>query len=152
MSSFIWKRQVKIAGGKITETFSTFVSCPVSLPAEIVELTGITESDLRGAPTIEEALKNLGEFMRGCALVAHNLLFDFAFLRNWGSRCGVDFNEFEKDALDTVELAREVLKNRVENYKLSTLAKYFRIAFSHHRALNDAETTAEIFIGLASKA
>jgi DNA polymerase-3 subunit alpha (Gram-positive type) len=140
---------VKIEKGKITEKFSTFVSCPVSLPSEIVDLTGITENDLAGALMIEEALKNLKEFMQGCTLVAHNLPFDYSFLRNWGFWCGVDFNGFEKDALDTVILAKEVLKNEVENFKLSTLAKYFGIEFTHHRALNDAEATVKIFLKLA---
>lgn len=142
---------VKIEKEKMTEKFSTFVSCPISLPAEIVALTGITENDLKDAPAIEDALKSLREFMRGSTLVAHNLLFDFSFLRNWGFWCGVDFNEFEKDALDTVELLKEILKGEVENYKLSTLAKYFGIEFTHHRAINDAEATAEIFIKLANK-
>lgn len=140
---------VKIENGGITEKFSTFVSSPVSLPTEIVELTGITENDLKDAPIIEEALKDLREFMQGCMLVAHNLSFDYAFLRNWGSECGLSFGEFEKSALDTVELAREILENEVENFKLSTLAKYFGIEFTHHRALNDAEATANILIELA---
>ncbi len=139
----------KIVKGKITDKFSSFVSCPVSLPAEIVELTGITENDLKNAPTNEEALKNLLRFMQGCTLVAHNLPFDFAFLRNWGFRCKIFFDEFEKDAIDTVELSKQVLKDKVENYKLSTLAKYLGIEFTHHRALNDAEATANILIELA---
>lgn len=140
---------VKIVKGKITDKFSTFVSCSASLPSEIVELTGITENDVKDAPAIEEALKSLRQFMQGCTLVAHNLPFDFAFLRNWGFWCGVDFNEFEKNALDTVELAKEILESEVENYKLSTLAKYFGVEFTHHRALNDAEATSKIFIKLA---
>ena len=142
---------VRIENGKITEKFSTFVSCPVNLPAEIVDLTGIAENDLKNAPVIEEALKNLWEFMHDCILVVHNLPFDYAFLRKWGSECGLSFDGVEKNALDTVDLAREILENEVENFKLSTLAKYFGIEFAHHRALNDAEATAKILIKLANQ-
>lgn len=142
---------VKIEKGKITEKFSTFVACPVSLPSEIVVLTGITEKELKGAPAMEDALKSLREFMEGCTLVAHNFPFDFAFLSKWGFWCGVPFDQFEKGALDTVALAKEILGEQVENYKLSTLAKYFGIEFTRHRALDDAETTAKILLELANR-
>ncbi len=140
---------VKIKKGRITEKFSTFVSCPVALPAEITELTGITENDLKGAPRIKEALENLFGFMRGCVLVAHNLPFDYSFLRNWGYECGVDFGGFARGALDVITFSKEILQGEVSNYKFSTLAKYFGIEFTHRRALNDAEATAKIFLKLA---
>ena len=85
----------------------------------------------------------------GAIVVAHNLPFDFAFLRNWGFWCGVPFDEFENDVIDTVALAREVLGNKVKNYKLTTLAEYFNIEFNQHRALDDAEATAKILIKLS---
>ncbi len=56
--------------------------------------------------------------------------------------------KFTKEALDTVALSQEILKDEVENYKLSTLAKYFGIEFTHHRAINDAEATARVLIKL----
>ena len=143
---------VKIEKGKITERFSTFANSLQlqSIPQEIEELTGISYEQVKDAPLIDVVLKQFYEFAKGCILVAHNLPFDFAFLRNWGFWCGVDFNEFDKDALDTVVLAKEILNDKVKNYKLSTLAKYFGIEFTHHRALNDAEATAKILIKLVT--
>lgn len=142
---------VKIENGEITDRFSTLVNCPQmeSLTKEIEELTGITYEQVKTAPSVGSVLQEFYKFARGCILVAHNLPFDFAFLRNWGFWCGIWFDEFEKSAIDTVALAEEKLCGKVENYKLFTLAKYFGIEFNAHRALNDAETTAEIFLKLA---
>jgi len=142
---------VKIENGKITDNYSTLVFCPqmVALSTEIEELTGIHYEDLKNAPHVGEVLKTFYEFAKGCTLVVHNLPFDFAFLRNWGFWCGVWFDEFEKSAIDTVALAKKLLGDKVENYKLSTLANYYGVEFTHHRALNDAETTAKIFLELA---
>ena len=141
---------VKIEKGKICDEFSTFVNSVQleSLPEEIVELTGITCEQLKGAPYVDEVLKNLYAFAKDSILVAHNLPFDFGFLRNWGFWCGVHFDGFEKDALDTVALAKEILGDKVKNYRLATLADYFHIAFTNHRALADAQTAAKILLNL----
>lgn len=141
---------VKIENGKITDKYSSLVFCPQmqSLPKAVEELTGITYDELRAAPPVDEVLKKFYKFSKGCTLVAHNLPFDFAFLRNWGFCCGVWFDEFEKSAIDTVALAKKILGDRVANYKLSTIAKYFDIEFTHHCALTDAEATAKIFLAL----
>lgn len=143
---------VKIVNGKIKDKYSTLVLCPQmqSLPKEVEELTEIHYEELKKAPAIGEVLKQFYEFANGCTLVAHNLPFDFAFLRNWGFWCGVWFDEFEKFAIDTIELAKQVLGDKVANYKLCTIAKHFGIEFAHHRALSDAEATAKIFLELAN--
>ena len=145
---------VKIEDGKCSDTFSSFASCMQmqKLPEKITALTGITDNDLLNAPPIENVLAQLKDFAEGYILVAHNLSFDFAFLRNWGFWCGVDFDSFAGDAIDTIEYAKSILDGKVKNYKLSSLAEYFDMRFTHHRALTDAVATAEIFIRLADYA
>lgn len=145
---------VKIENGKCGDTFSSFASCVQmqKLSEKITALTGITDNDLVNAPPIENVLAQLKNFAEGHILVAHNLPFDFAFLRNWGFRCDVDFDPFAKDAIDTIEYAKRILGGQVKNYKLSTLAEYFDVQFTHHRAFTDAVATAEIFIKLADYA
>ena len=144
---------VKIEEGKICDKFATLVYTPQMkcLPPEVESLTGITYEQLKGAPLVEEVLQKLYKFAKDCTLVAHNLPFDFAFLRNWGFWCGVHFDEFEKDAIDTIDLAKQVLGDKVKNYKLATLADYFNIEFNHHRALDYAEVTAKIFLELIKR-
>lgn len=140
---------VKIENGVIGERFSTLVKTPQmpELSKEIEELTGIRFADLQSAPSIDNVLRDLYDFLKGCTLVVHNLPFDYAFLQNWGFWCGVYFDEF-KAGIDTVKLAQEKLGDKVKNYSLSTLANYYNIEFTSHRALQDAETTAKIFLEL----
>ena len=75
---------VKIINGEITEKFHSFVACPIKLSPEIELLTGIKDEDLFGAPTVDKALKELHSFCEGCILVAHNLPFDYSFVKKYG--------------------------------------------------------------------
>ncbi len=135
---------VKIENGKICERFSTFVSCPVKLPDEIVNLTGITDEMLVGAPPIGDVIADFYKFSDGCALVGHNAVgFDCKFIRYYGEREGY---LFEQRQIDTMSLAQEQL--RLSNYKLNTIAEHFGFTFRHHRAYDDAFVTAKIFIEL----
>ena len=134
---------VKIREGKIVERFSTFVACPVRLSQEIVQLTGITDDMLIGAPSISDVIPDFYKFTAGCTLVAHNAQFDCKFIRYYGEREGFDFNHRQ---LDTVYLAQELL--HLKNYKLNTIADHFGFTFNHHRAYEDAFVTAKIFIEL----
>ena len=138
---------VKIEQGKICDKFSSFVSCPEKLAEAIVNLTGITNYDLENAPTVDKVLKDFYEFCKDCILVAHNLPFDYRFISYYGEQCGL---YFANKKLDTIVLAKEVLRDKVENYKLLTLAACFNINFTHHRARCDAETTAKILLELAA--
>ena len=142
---------VKIINGKICDKFSTLVYTPQMqcLSAAVESLTGIKFEQLKCAPLVEEVLQKLYKFAKDCTLVAHNLPFDFAFLRNWGFWCGISFDEFEKDEIDTIGLAKQVLGNKVKNYKLATLADYFNIKFTPQLTLDYAEATAKIFLELA---
>lgn len=143
---------VKIKNGIICDKYTTLVNSIQleSLQPEVERLTGITYEQLKSAPFVDEVLQKHYEFSKGCVLVAHNLSFHFAFLRNWGFWCGVSFDEFEKDAIDTVDLAKQILGDKVKNYKLSTLTNYFNIEFTQQRTLDYAETVAKILLELAA--
>ncbi len=134
---------VKISGGKICERFSTFVACPVKIPEEIVELTGITDDMLVGAPPVGVVIADFFRFTAGCSLVAHNASFDTKFIRYYGEEEGY---RFDRRAYDTVAFAQEMLL--LKDYKLNTVAEHFGFTFRHHRAFEDAFVTAKIFIEL----
>lgn len=139
---------VKIVDGNISEKFSTFVACPEKLPQNIVELTGIHDEDLIGAPECENVIADFYKFIDGCALVGHNVQFDYRFVKYYGeqSRFFIDAKTY-----DTWTISQEVLRGELTNYKLNTLADYYGIHFNHHRAFDDALTTAKVFIRLVKK-
>ena len=134
---------VKIKDGRISERFSTFVECPIRLPLEIIDLTGITDEMLVGAPPIEEVIADFFKFTAGCSLVAHNTAFDCKLITYYGGKEGFFFNQKQ---YDTLFLAQELL--HLKNYKLNTVADHFGFEFNHHRAYDDAFVTAKIFIEL----
>lgn len=134
---------VKIKGGKICEKFSSFVACPVRLSNEIVNLTGISDDMLVGAPMISDVLADFYKFAAGSSLVGHNVQFDYKFVRHYGERDGY---LFDQRTYDTVTFSQEML--RLSNYKLNTVADHFGFQFNHHRAFDDAFVTAKIFLAL----
>ena len=135
---------VKIRDGHICEKFSSFVSCPVRLSAEIIGITGITDDMLVGAPQVGDVMADFYRFAAGCELVGHNVQFDCKFVRYYGEKEGY---LFDHKTYDTVSFAQTVL--RLSNYKLNTVADYFGFTFNHHRAFDDAFVTAKIFLALA---
>ncbi len=139
---------VLVKNGKIEDTFSTFVDPCEPIPAKIKELTGIDDSMVKGAPSEREAIDSFLDFCGDRILVAHNAEFDMSFIRAACERLSID-KEFTY--LDTVALSRVVLKD-IENCKLDTVARYLRLPdFDHHRALDDANILAQIYIQLMSR-
>ena len=139
---------VKLVGGEIKEKFSTFVACEERLSKEIIDLTGITDADLIGAPTIDKAIADFFKFIDGAYLVGHNVNFDLNFVRYYAEQNGymIDNRQF-----DTLTLAQELLRGELANYKLNTVADYYGFTFNHHRAFDDACVTAKIFIEFMKK-
>lgn len=140
---------VKIYKGEILETFHTFIKPKKSIPSNISSLTGITNSMVENAPTLNEALSRFKDFIKDAVFVAHNAEFDSGFLRR-------DFNKlnivFENKIIDTMALSAVVLDD-IKNHKLDTIAKRLNIKLkNHHRALDDANALALIFIELIKKA
>ena len=135
-----------IEEANLTEQFTTFVSCPVKLPQNIVNLTGISDKDLENAPDIEVALKQFKKFIGNDIIVGHNIEFDYGFLNEQGRRYGI---AFDNRRLDTVAIAGTIYRDKIKNYSLSSLAAMLGIEYAPHRALNDAYATAKLFTELA---
>ena len=139
---------VKIQENKIVDRFSTFVNPQIPIPFEIEKLTGIDDSMVVGKPEIQEVLPQFVEFCKDSVLVAHNAGFDMSFILHNCKELDIDFNP---TYLDTVGLAR-VLLPKLGRFKLDTVAKELGITLeNHHRAVDDAEATAHIFIKLNEK-
>lgn len=134
---------VKVEKGKITDRFSTFVNPEVPIPFKIEELTSIRDDMVLDAPKIEEILPEFLKFCEGAIMVAHNAGFDMSFISKNCERQGL---ECEYTVIDTVALAR-VLLPQLNRFKLDTVAKALKISLdNHHRAVDDAACTAEIFV------
>lgn len=134
---------VKVQEGKIVDHYSTFVNPQIPIPYQIIQLTGIEDGMVLDAPTIETALPEFMEFVKGCVLVAHNASFDVSFIEE---KCRQQQIPCEVTAVDTVALAR-VLLPTLSKYKLNVVAKALNISLeNHHRAVDDAKATADIFV------
>lgn len=134
---------VKVQNGRIVDKFSTFVNPQVPIPFRIEQLTGINDSMVIDAPVIEEILPKFMEFCQGCVMVAHNADFDMSFIKKNCKRQGL---MCQPTIVDTVTLARVLLPN-LNRFKLDTVAKALNVSLdNHHRAVDDAGCTAEIFV------
>ena len=138
---------IAVRGGEVLEEFSTFVNPQVALPEYIINLTGITDEMLTGAPLIDEVYPDFIHFIdrhKDVHLVAHNAPFDIGFLKAAASALSHDWPKYE--VIDTVKLARRVIdRSEIANYKLGTLSQFFDTkALPNHRALDDVKTTVEV--------
>ena len=134
---------VKVSGGKITDHFSTFVNPQVPIPYRITQLTSITDEMVKDAPVIADALPDFLKFCEGCVLVAHNADFDVSFIRENSRRLNLpcDFT-----VMDTLAMGRTLL-TRLRRYTLDAIAKDLGVSLDHHhRAVDDAQCTAQIFL------
>ena len=134
---------VKVCGGEVVDRFSTFVNPQVPIPFEIEKLTSIRDDMVMDAPLIEEVLPRFLEFCRDCVLVAHNANFDMSFIIENSRRQGLPT---DYTFVDTVGIARVLLPNQ-SKHTLDAVAKTLNISLeNHHRAVDDAECTAWIFV------
>ena len=134
---------VKVENGQITDKFSTYVNPNEPIPFRIEQLTGINDAMVADAPVIEDILPKFLEFCEGSVLVAHNAEFDIGFVRANAERMGI---AFDPTYLDTVLLAR-VLLPHLAKYTLDNVAKALGVTLeNHHRAVDDAGATADIFV------
>ena len=134
---------VKVEHGEITDKFSTFVNPKVPIPFQITQLTSITDQMVIGAPDIETVLPQFLEFIGDAALVAHNASFDVSFIEQ---NCRYQDIQPDFTSVDTVAMAR-ILLPTLSKYKLNVVANALHISLeNHHRAVDDAGATAEIFV------
>ena len=134
---------VRVENGAIVDKFSTFVNPEVPIPFRIENLTGINDNMVLDAPDIETVLPKFLEFSEGAVMVAHNASFDMSFIEH---NCVLQGIEREFTTADTVAMARFLLPG-LNRFKLDTVAKALNISLeNHHRAVDDAGCTAEIFV------
>lgn len=134
---------VKVQNCEIVDSFSTFVNPKMDISYQIQELTRITNEMVKDAPSLEEALPEFLEFAKDSVLVAHNADFDTGFIYQKCQQLGLEYN-FEK--VDTLTLAR-IINTNLKRFSLDKVCKDMGVVLSgHHRAVNDAQATAEVFI------
>ncbi len=139
---------VKVINNVITDKFSTFVNPGRPVPYNIQELTGINDQMVSDAPSIDKVLPGFLEFCGNAVLVAHNASFDTGFIFQKAKDRGIhtDFT-----VIDTVAMSRALLPE-LKKYKLDTVAKTLGVSLeNHHRAVDDAGATAEIFVKLVKR-
>ena len=138
---------VTYRGGERLSTFQSLVDPRQPIPPYVAQLTGIDDLLVTGAPEIQQVLPSFLEFARGAIFVGHNASFDFGFLN--ANLLRLDYDPLEGPPVCTARLARRVVWPDVPNVRLATLARYFRTrSIPVHRALADAEATAEVLNGL----
>ncbi len=142
---------VRIRNGQVVDIFNTFVNPEMPIPANITELTGITDDMVMDAPSESEALEAFFAFLNqsdkgisgeNALLIAHNADFDTGFIRAAATRSG---REFKNPYLDTLALSRFLLPD-LKKHKLDSLADHYGLGdFNHHRASDDAAMLAAIY-------
>lgn len=134
---------VKVCEGKVIERFSSFVNPQTPIPFKITQLTSITDAMVMQAPTMEDVLPDFVEFIGQAPLVAHNAAFDVGFLEQ---NCRYQEISVEFTSVDTVAMAR-ILLPTLSKFRLNVVAKALQIPLeNHHRAVDDASATADIFM------
>ena len=133
---------VKLRNNEIVDRMDVFVNPKVPIPFRITQLTHIDDSMVEGADPIEKVLPAFLDFCGDSVIVAHNASFDTGFIRKNAERLGLPY---DPTIVDTVGLSRLLLPN-LNRYKLDTVAKELKVSLeNHHRAVDDAECTAEIY-------
>ena len=150
----IFDRIIEIAGIKLlpdgsVETFHSLVNPLITIPEHTIKYHGLTNENLRDAPTLKKPLKDFLDFVGDLPLIAHNGMFDASFLI-------IGMNQFNycaglSDVFDSCKFARSIYKQKIdrdflpENFKLSSLAKFYQFEFTHHEAVDDAFISLKIF-------
>lgn len=134
---------VKIVDGVVVDTFSELINPERPIPPKITEITGITDEMVKDKPTINMIISSFKEFIGDSVLVAHNASFDLGFIRE---KMRINNIKINNPVLDTLELSRAVFPD-LKSHRLNIIAKHLDISLiNHHRAVDDATATAEIFL------
>lgn len=135
----------RVQGRKVCETYSTLINTGVPVPVRIQELTGITDAMQKTGKQTGTAIREFVEFCGGLPIVGHNVQFDFGFLKQTAANAGLTF---EKEALDTLKIARKTLPG-LPSRTLQALCTYYHIDSGNaHRALDDALAAHELLQNL----
>lgn len=129
-------------GEKVVERFSSLINPQSYIPYFITNLTGISNEMVADAPKFHEVAKHIVEITKDCIFVAHNVNFDYSFIKAAFKSFGYNYN---RKTLCTVKLSRKTFP-KLPSYSLSNLCKTFGIKNEQqHRALSDAEATTKLF-------
>lgn len=134
---------VKIKDGAVIDRFSEFIDPKMPIPPETTRLTSITDDMVIGAPTIEVVLPRFVDFCGDCVLVGHNVSFDISFINENCRRQGID-KEFT--CIDTMGLSRAFFPGQAKHNLDAVCKKLEVVNEHHHRAIADAECTAQIYL------
>ena len=133
---------IKVENGEETASFQTFIDPGCPIPRRITEITGITDADLAGAPSLLPAIHMISDFIGDVPIVAHNASFDLGFLRQAYAAAGLPVRF---DVIDTLRLARKAFPD-APNHKLATLIDFLHLGGSQaHRALSDVRYTDLVY-------
>jgi DNA polymerase III subunit epsilon len=129
-------------GNQVVSEFSTLINPECRIPYHISALTGITNEMVAGAPKFFEVARQLVEITENAVFVAHNVSFDYGFVRHEFRRLGY---EYSREQLCTVRLSRKIIPGH-RSYSLGRLCDELSIPVNgRHRAMGDAEATAKLF-------
>jgi ATP-dependent DNA helicase DinG len=136
---------VRLRDGQVVDEYSVLINPGFAIPSETTFITGITQEDLRGAPSLKDVLPQLGIFVGSAPIIAHNAAFDVSFLRRFGAIK-------DNPVMDTIEMA-SILMPKMPRYNLGSLTAMMGIQLEQaHRALDDARATAFLYWKLWEKA
>ncbi len=139
---------VKVKDGEVVDKFSAFINPGIKLSDKIVKLTGITDDMLKDASPEEEVVPEFLSFCGDAVLIGHNVGFDIGFIRRFATSVGTEVNN---TVVDTLGLAR-TLYGDLKNHKLDTVCDHLGVSLlNHHRAVDDAKATADIFLLMAKE-
>ena len=139
---------VKIVDGKIVDKFSCLINPRKPIPLNITVLTGISNDMVKDSPDETTVIPEFFEFCKDSILVAHNAPFDIRFITSAASRLNLSP---ELQYIDTVPICRSIFPT-LRNHKLDTIVNHLKLGeFNHHRACDDAEILAQIFLEITKK-
>ena len=145
--SAVYERITEIAvfiydGEKVVDQFASLVNPGQPIPYYITKLTGISDHMVENAPSFEQLASKIDQITQGCFFVAHNVSFDYNFVREEFRRLGV---KFERKTLCTVRLSRKLIPGK-RSYSLGNLCSEIGINIKdRHRASGDALATVKLF-------
>ncbi|MBH0045523.1 exonuclease domain-containing protein [Pseudoalteromonas sp. NZS11_1] len=134
---------VKVQHGKVIDTWTSLVNPERHIPSFITKLTGISDGMVYNAPVFANIVKPLLDKLAGSIFVAHNVNFDYGFIKK---ECEMAGHFFKMPKMCTVVESRKAFKG-LKSYSLGNLSAHFNLNLtSHHRALADATATAELLL------
>jgi DNA polymerase III epsilon subunit family exonuclease len=138
---------VRVRELELADSFQSLVNPGRALPEQVARLTGLRDLELRHAPSASAVLKRFLTFVGDDLLVAHNARFDQRFLE--AQLMSVHGRRLSEPPLCTAALARRLLEGRIRRVGLASLAHFFGVPTTPcHRALPDAEATAQVLVHL----